>query len=48
MPHTFVLEGTDIKYKKAGKGNASSSRVNLPKSWEGCDVAIVKLEKKHD
>ncbi|MCK5014986.1 MAG: DUF2080 family transposase-associated protein, partial [Candidatus Omnitrophica bacterium] len=31
--------------KKAGKGNASSSRVNLPKDWEGAEVAIVKLVK---
>ena len=45
MVHTFVLEGDDIKYKKAGKGNASSSRVNLPKDWEGAEVAIVKLVK---
>ena len=48
MVHTFILKGDDIKYKKAGSGNASSSRVNLPKSWEGDDVAIVRLVKKHD
>ena len=43
--HIFNLEGHEIKYKKVGRGNASSSRVNLPASWEGKEVAIVLLEE---
>ncbi|MCK4678597.1 MAG: DUF2080 family transposase-associated protein [Bacteroidales bacterium] len=43
--HTFNLEGHEIKYKKVGRGNASSSRVNLPASWEGKKIAIVLLEE---
>jgi len=42
--HEFKLEGHDIEYKTVGRGNASSSRVNLPKSWEGKKVAVVLLE----
>lgn len=42
--HQFNLDGYDIQYKTAGRGNASSGRVNLPKSWEGKRVAVVLLE----
>jgi len=42
--HQFNLEGSDILYKKVGRGNASSSRVNLPKSWEGKQVAVILME----
>jgi len=41
--HKFNLNGSEIKYKTVGKGNATSSRINLPLSWEGKDVAIVLL-----
>ncbi len=43
--HIFNLEGYEIKYKTVGLGNASSGRVNLPKSWVGKEVAVVLLEK---
>ena len=43
--HTFNLEGSDIKYKNVGAGINSSSRVNLPKSWKGKDVAVVLLKE---
>lgn len=43
--HQFNLEGYDIRYKTAGRGNISSSRANLPKSWEGKHVAVVLLEE---
>ena len=43
--HQFNLKGSDIEYKTVGRGNASSSRVNLPKSWEGNKVAIILLEE---
>ena len=46
MPHIFNLGGLEIKYKTVGKGNASSSRVNLPISWEGKKVAIVLLDEE--
>jgi len=42
--HQFNLKGSDIEYKTVGRGNDSSSRVNLPKSWEGKNVAVVLLE----
>ncbi|MCK5225097.1 MAG: DUF2080 family transposase-associated protein [Planctomycetes bacterium] len=42
--HTFNLKGTNILYKTVGSGNDSSSRINLPKSWEGKEVAVVLLE----
>ena len=43
--HKFNLEGYDIENKTVGKGNASSSRINLPISWEGKKVAVVLLEE---
>lgn len=45
MPHIFNLDGSEIKYKKVGKGNATSSRINLPFTWEGKQVAVVLLEE---
>ena len=45
MPHVFNLNGFEIKYKTVGKGNTSSSRVNLPLLWEGKKVAVVLLEE---
>ena len=43
--HEFNLKGHDIKYKTVGRGNTSSSRVNLPLSWVGKKVAVVLLEE---
>lgn len=43
--HTFNLEGFDIEHKTVGRGNASSSRVNLPISWGGKKVVVVLLEE---
>jgi len=43
--HTFNLEGYDIENKTVGRGNDSSSRVNLPLSWFGKKVAVVLLEE---
>ena len=43
--HKFDIEGLEIKYKITGKGNATSSRINLPLSWEGKKVAVVLLEE---
>ena len=43
--HIFSLGGYDIENKTVGRGNASSSRVNLPLSWVGKKVAVVLLEK---
>ena len=43
--HDFNLKGHDIEYKTVGRGNDSSSRVNLPKLWEGEKVAVVLLDK---
>ena len=43
--HIFNLDGHDIEHKTVGRGNASSSRVNLPLSWVGKKVAVVLLEK---
>ena len=42
--HKFNLDGYDIENKTVGKGNATSSRINLPLSWEGKKVAVVLLE----
>ena len=39
------LDGFEIKNKTVGKGNASSSRINLPLSWEGKKVAVILLEE---
>ena len=43
--HIFNFEGYDIENKTVGRGNASSSRVNLPLSWVGKKVAVVLLEE---
>ena len=43
--HKFNLEGYDIKNKIVGKGNATSSRINLPLSWKGKKVAVILLEE---
>ena len=43
--HKFDIRGVEIKYKIAGKGNATSSRINLPKSWEGKKVVIIRVEE---
>ena len=43
--HIFNISGFEIKYKTVGKGNASSSRINLPLSWEGKKVAVVLIEE---
>ena len=43
--HIFNLKGYDIENKMVGRGNASSSRVNLPLSWVGKKVAVVLLEE---
>ena len=43
--HDFNLKGYDIEYKIVGRGNPSSSRVNLPLSWVGKKVAVVLLEE---
>lgn len=44
LTHEFNLSGIEIKYKNVGRGNSTSSRINLPKKWEGKKVAIVLLE----
>ena len=44
LMHKFNLHGLDIMYKTAGAGNNSSSRVNLPKSWQGKKVAVILLD----
>ena len=43
--HEFNIPGHDIEYKTVGRGNATSSRVNLPSVWEGKRVAVVLLDE---
>lgn len=43
--HKFDIDGYDIEYKTAGRGNRTSSRVNLPVAWGGLRVAVVLLDK---
>jgi putative transposon-encoded protein len=43
--HIFKFRGYALKEKTVGRGNASSSRVNLPKAWEGKKVAVVLLQE---
>ena len=44
--HTFNIKGENIEYKRVGKGNASSGRVNLHKTWIGRRVAVVLLKEE--
>lgn len=43
--HKFNFKGYALEEKTVGRGNASSSRVNLPLSWVGKKVAVVLLEE---
>lgn len=43
--HEFNFKGYALEEKIVGRGNASSSRVNLPLSWVGKKVAVVLLEE---
>jgi len=43
--HKFNFDGYALEEKTAGRGNDSSSRVNLPKAWEGKKVAVILLEE---
>lgn len=43
--HQFNLDGYDILYKTVGRGNKSSTRINLPLDWLDKDVAIILLDE---
>ena len=43
--HQFNFNGYALEEKIVGRGNASSSRVNLPLSWVGKKVAVILLEE---
>ncbi|MCK5138264.1 MAG: DUF2080 family transposase-associated protein [Thermodesulfovibrionia bacterium] len=43
--HELNFKGYALEEKKVGRGNASSSRVNLPLSWVGKKVAVILLEE---
>ena len=42
---SFVLKGYELIEKFVRVGNDSSGRLNMPKSWEGKRVAVVRLEE---
>ena len=46
--HEFNFKGYALEEKTVGRGNASSSRVNLPLLWVGNKVAVVLLEELED
>ncbi|MCK5138258.1 MAG: DUF2080 family transposase-associated protein [Thermodesulfovibrionia bacterium] len=43
--HEFNFKGYALEEKTVGRGNTSSGRVNLPKSWVGKKVAVILLEE---
>lgn len=43
--HKFNFKGYALEEKTVGRGNESSSRINLPLKWFGKKVAVVLLEE---
>jgi len=43
----FDFDEENVRHKTVGPGNASSARINLPKSWEGEEVVVMKLDKSN-
>jgi hypothetical protein len=42
--HEFKISGYEAVVKTVASGNKSSARINVPPSWQGLRVMVVRLE----